>query len=143
MKPRMTVTGYVHYRLRDRQPVTVPIRFTRELEKAEQLFQRYGLEAKGDWAPLQVSWPEWESKPAQIVISNQAPEWSEVPTPEQRADAAAKILEVGVKIGTQVVPFAWVRPGETSFTLEPAPGAEYYVRCKSNGCKYNVYSVPT
>jgi hypothetical protein len=140
-KARLTINSWIaHQPLATRGEDLSPPAFSRMLETDEQVWRRE-IPIGPDWEPIPLGW--LADKPiALITIHNREGRFTQLqPTPEERAAATARIVEVGVVHKDVLVPFSQCRPLE-SCMFEPLAGRQYFLRCKTDGAKVTVVGVP-
>ena len=139
VKDRLVVNGSVtHYSDSGGSPSIAATAFTRFLETTEeQSFIRRTTVGK-NWQPL----PEgWLKECGMLVVANEKARFSVQPTPEQRQEAEAKVLEVGIAVLNRVEPFAIVPSGETA-RFQPVDLSWLRLRCRNGEAKVTVYEFP-
>jgi hypothetical protein len=142
IKNRLTVVETAYHQIVGERPSQVERRFTRELAGGEQLWERR-LRVVSEWQPIDLGWID---RPGLLILANEEGRWDQVnPTPAERAEAAAKILEVAFLRQDDLYPLSLadllVLPGESS-RVHPADGVTVYVRC-TTGCRMTVWAFPS
>lgn len=133
---RLTVVETVYHQTFGEQPVSVESRFERELQSDEQMYQRRKI-ATEEWQPLDLGWVE---EVGCVVAQNTEGQFLQlIPTPEQRAENAKKILEVAYLPAAGMV--FYVPPGE-SLRLYPSHPKQLVIRCQAGTVKYTVNIIP-
>jgi hypothetical protein len=141
VKARAVVNELVHYEPDDSgdgQPVTVvQDTYSRFLESAEQPYQRT-ITVGEEWKPLSLGWvTEDGGRCALLYLQNQPTRFSVIPTAEQRAEADAKVVELGFDhLSADIL----ISPGESA-RFRPSPDP-IMVRCRKGTTKLLVTAVP-
>lgn len=146
IKNRLTVVETAYHQIVGERPSQVERRFTRELAGGEQLWERR-LRVVPEWQPIDLGWIE---RPGLLILANEEGRWDQVnPTPAERAEAAAKVLEVAFVRGplrqddSYSLPSAdlLILPGESN-RIHPADDVTVCVRCTA-GCRMTVWAFPS
>jgi hypothetical protein len=153
----LTVTGQCVYLSPDLDaPVVAPLRFCRPLLTAEQPYGPRRLTVGGEWQALDRGWLA-EAGASFLVLANDAPTFAVIPSAGQRAEAAAKVVEVyfapptPADAGTRTMfspkppdrtPFAalLIHPGEQQ-PMTPG-GGEILVRCRAGEARCTLHLYP-
>lgn len=137
-KPRLTVLDTIYYQAPGDDPVAFKGPFARLLESEEQPCIRKLVVGE----PWQAVEGLWLSAAGLLGVRNDEGTFTGViPTPEQRQEVAARIVEVGVVDVERVTRFAFLRPGE-SCRFEPADMAALRLRCQRGQAKVTVAAFP-
>lgn len=145
LRPRVLVRGDVTFEP-PRDPPSTAADLTHGWETApdEEPAAR-GFRAGPEWQPLlrpvASMIEDWPGPPTRIYVENLAgTERQTRPTPEEVAQEAATVLELGVGgPDGRVVPFAVIRPARGMY-LEPA--APTFVRCPAGPCRGRLVALP-
>jgi hypothetical protein len=130
------------------EPTAADVRSGRWVGSEEQPYSRPLCRAGTDWAPLDLGW--LAGRPvSRVLIENREGKFLQVnPTPDERAAAEARVIEVAVQAHVDsdpprvvVLPFALVRPGEC-LPFEPVDPAALRVRCAAGPAKFSLLVVP-
>ena len=138
MKSRLTVVEQVCLQIPDEPPMSLSeSRYVRLLATDEQLYART-MKVGEAWIPLDCG---WNAKSAGLlVLINEPTRFTVQPTPEERAKADARVIEValaGEEAGMwSALPkcFSVIRPGE-SCRFEPTCPDALRVRCRSGATR--------
>lgn len=132
---RMTVVETV-YHADARGPTDLPgLGFSRALSSDEQPYLRR-IAVGEEWQPLDVGWVH---HPAHVVVKNHAGEGLQrVPTNEQRAEIAAKVVLLAF---SEHDAGAWVIPPGESFRGTPST-PRMLIRCMNGEAKVTVLVIP-
>lgn len=126
------------------QPSGVESRFERWLRSDQQLYERKA-KVGPDWKPLPLPGPDWidPADCGMLVLQNlERADGSVIPTPEQAAEVAGRVILVGLKEGDRPPQvFARVNPGE-SMRLHPVNVFEYVLSCPAGAARYSLTLVP-
>lgn len=144
LKSRLTVIETVYHQPLAEGAASAESHFARWLETDEQPCIRR-LKASEAWQALDGG---WLSEAGMLCLENTEGRFPQVqPTEEERRDAAAKVLEVGVvhffsnEESGQVVPFALIPPGESA-RFQPHTLSALRVRCRAGTAKYTASVFP-
>jgi hypothetical protein len=143
LKDRLTVVETVYHQPAGEPPVSVDFRFSRDLDSVEQSYRRQ-LTATEDWKSLDHGWIE---QAGMLVIQNLEGKFRANPTDEERAEAAAKVLEVAHRVDEDPAAGVWdcavwlVLPGE-SFRGCPSDIKRLVVRSRSAPLRFSVFILP-
>lgn len=136
---RVTVVESVYHFLPKRQPQGSEVRYSRTLASAEQIYVRL-MQIGPEWAKLDCGWVKAASM---LVLSNEEGKGLDrVPTPAQRAETAARVVELatttpeGALVSTDLVP-----PGE-SLRRIPSELGWIWVRCRTGTALVTLTLVP-
>lgn len=136
-RPRLSVVQMVYHQQPDGQPTVQEARYSRWLESDEQPYLRR-MTVGEEWVALDVGWVE---KAGMLVLRNEGGPPSPVKlTPEQKAEAAAKVIEVGFTEG--LTGQVWLIPPGESMAGVPRNAKELRVRCQSGEVKLSVCVLP-
>lgn len=124
-RTRITVQERVYHQNAGDQPTLVEHQFERTLRSDEQPYQ-HRTKITEDWRPLGESWIERASV---VMIKNNEGRFSVNPTPQERAVADRKVVEIGVLVGEEVVPVMLVYPNECE-RFTPIDFRAVRVRCR-------------
>ena len=107
-------------------------RFGRTLEAKDAPYKRPRFEVGTQWVELDQG---WVMEPSFVTVENMLPTLTRIPTPEQKEETDARVVEVGVG-GKD---FAAIPPGE-SLTLSPT--GKLCLRCRKGTAKVNLTVYP-
>jgi hypothetical protein len=148
----LTVVGQAVHQTGDAEPAAAEFRFERKLLTSEQPFVRR-FQVGEQWQPLPQS---WLAEASYMVLTNERPTFAVNPTPEQQAEADARIVEIGFVPPPEseprtmhspprgnVGPFAamLVRPGEQQ-PITPVSLAGVRLRCRAGAARCVVTLFP-
>lgn len=134
LKPRLTVVETVYHQDPANGPTAFEAPFGRQLETDEQPCVRR-LTVGTDWQALGGV---WLAESCQVVLRNEEGQFhGPLPSAQQKAEAAARVVEVGVSDMVLAV----VRPGE-SCRFEPADLHTIRVRCVAGSAKVTAAVFP-
>lgn len=133
----LTVVETVYFQAGAGTPVYTEARFARLLASEEQPYQRVQKVGQ-EWQALDAGWLAGEGA-SLLVLANEFPQWRVVPTPDERLDAMAKVVEVC--IGERSTPFAFIRPGEDC-RFEPSDLTALRLRCRHGETKITATLIP-
>lgn len=153
--PRLSIVERVYYQHHADVPAFSERQWSRWLKTTEQPYQRQ-LVVNTDWQPLDYGWIE---KPSLFIVTNeQGLHRSTVPTEEERADDASRVIEVAVcfqapaekdrdmhsapKSPPVIQPFTTISPGE-SLRLVPVYPLAYLYRSLNATARCSVFVVPS
>lgn len=132
---RLTVVKFIAYQPLVKTPENLsPESYTHNLYSDEQIWRRE-FKVGPEWMPLPLGWLEGQPISLIILHNNEGRFTQLIPTPEERADAMARIVEVGVG----ETPFTVVRPLQ-SRDFEPV--GPINVRCRTSSAKLTITAVP-
>lgn len=148
---RMTVVQTVYFQADGQEPSSVDSRYNRDIVQDEHPYHRQSRVGE-EWKLLDCGWIE---RACCLVIKNEPTKFHVQPTPEERAEATARVLEVAIRVDvspknrdmhtprTQPVMAVWslVHPGE-SLRVCPSSLKDLWVRCRSGECRFSVYLMP-
>lgn len=138
-KPRltvdsMTVVELVYHRRAGQGPISIESRFSRPLSTSEQPWRREKTVSE-TWEPLDLG---WITSPGMLVIKNEAVRRSTIPTKEEEADDAQRVLLV--RFHPCFDACIKIPLGESCrFQLGEA---ECYVRCNRGDTQVNIFCLP-
>lgn len=133
------VTEVVYFQSGGGMPEGVESRFMRQLASDERPYPPRP-KVGAQWCPLECGWLA-DGGVGLVVLANEVTRFRVIPTPEEKAQAEARIIEVGVAAGEAVVAFALVRPGESA-RFEPADVKALRLRCRAGEAKVSVTLIP-
>ena len=139
---RLTVVERVYHQPGGEEAICELTRFTRLLSTNEQVYTRKG-KVEQEWKPLDVGWFS-ESCCGLLLLSNLEGEFPDrIPTPEEKSDVAARILEVsfGPLDGPEFYAHCIVLPKE-SLRIHPARVNRIAVRSKHGTVHYRTCIYP-
>jgi hypothetical protein len=146
LRARLVVVAQVVHVPPDGGPTPLAYQFGRELETDEQPYGPRRVRAGAGWEPLDYGWLGGPDGVGLVVVENEEGRRPRVvPTPEERADTLARVVELGVIAelpdgARVVVPFARVRPGEAR-DLDPA--GPLAIRCTHpGGARASILLIP-
>lgn len=142
LKDRLVVVETVYHQPTGEQPTAVESRFSRDLQTVEQPYQRQ-LTATEEWKPLDCGWIK---DAGMLVIQNLEGKFQANPTDEERAEAAARVLEVSYREdqdpNMDVSRHGWlIYPGE-SFRGCPSNLDLLAVRSQYGSLRLSVFIIP-
>lgn len=141
---RLTVVETVYHQAAPNDPTCTEARFGRVIESDEQPYKRQ-IVVRERWDELDLGW--LKGKPiGQLILSNAPTNWQRWPTPEEKAEAEARVVEIthvepDEAIERFAAPFARVRPGE-SCRFEPVDPGALRVRCRSGETRATLTLIP-
>lgn len=142
-KNRVTIVEYIQFQERLGGHLIVPAGtpYAYELDSEEMPFQRK-FKAGADWKEL-PGLSDWlDGFVGLIKVENIEGQFLQVnPTDAEKQGIAKRIIEVGVKVGDVVQPFALVHPGR-SIRIEAVPQVEYAIRCLQDSATYWLHAFP-
>lgn len=131
----MAATGAVH-------SLPAETRFSRWLESDEPPYLRPEFKVGTEWVELDLGWIEHLSAVGMLSLLNKLPVWQVQPTPEQRTEAEARIIEIGVPVTDgMLMPMIVVRPGE-SCRFEPSGMVPLWIRSRADGARLTIVVIP-
>lgn len=130
---RLVVAGEVYHQPAGGQPTSVPLRYARALGSAEQAYRR-DLVVTGEWRPLEAGWVVSASL---LIIENKEGAFRAQPTAAERAEAAARVVEVACPPGP-----GWLVPPGESFAGCPSALGALRLRCLAGEARVTVTVVP-
>ncbi len=142
---KITVVESIYHRPGPNQPMSqVPIQFSRDCHTDEQTYGPRQIRVGPEWQPIELGW--FKDQPLNVgmivLVNNEGRFTQRVPTEEERAEAASKVIEVGILIGQDdgsfhkgplidiILPFAIVIPTEGQ-RLTPADPLLLRIRCRN------------
>jgi hypothetical protein len=129
-----------HYTADGGQPLVVTSRYNRRVPDVQPYQRR--VDVGPEWQPLDCG---WVTTPGMLVLANEGPRWTAVPTEQQAAASKISILELGMEYSTDgpvsLLVFARVRSGE-SCRWEPNPGVRLLVRCAAGPARATLTALP-
>lgn len=155
---RLTVLHTTYYQAPGQEPTSVECNYGDWLQTDEQPYSRR-ITVGPDWVPVDLGWIR---DPGYVVITNEAPTFRTLPTPEERADAYARVVEVGVEVpsppeaktvrdmhappratptGPVIMPVWLVGPGKDLPGVLSNPGC-LRVRCTHGACRITITAYP-
>lgn len=152
---RLVRTGGIYFAALNEEGTNLELQFSRPVLSEEQPFgPRKHIIATEEWQPLNLAWfAEHPQQIGTIVITNEEGQFKQtIPTEEERAEAAAKVIEIGTgrrnpynELNYQS--FAEVRPsGDTyslqSFSIDPVDATQLGIRCRKGQAKYSLTIFP-
>ena len=148
-RDRLTVVDKVYHQPKTGEAFCCETTFERWLDHEESVYSRK-MKVGKDWQLLKFGWFTDEAKPiGMLVIRNDEGQYRQtLPTDEEKAETAEKVLEVGVVIiAPPVIPdedefvrVFLVPPGMSNRVI-PAD-TPLYVRCLGGECSYTVFAFP-
>lgn len=137
-KARLTVVERVYHQPPDGDGFAVESTFARELQSDEERYQRT-MKVNEGWTQLDCG---WVSAASVLIIKNEEGVFRLVnPTPEEEAEAALRVLEVGLQIGTYVEPLDEIHPQE-SIRRCPVDLSRLVMRCRHGAAKFRLTLIP-
>ena len=136
-RDRLTVIDKVYHQPKTGEAFCCESTFERWLDHEESVYSRK-MKAGEAWQLLKLGWFTDEEKTVGMLLirNDEGSHRQTLPTDEEKAETAKKVLEVGVQgISLFVIP-----PGE-SFRGVPS-GQDVYVRCLGGDCSYTVFAFP-
>jgi len=142
---RLTVRETVYYQGPEGQPLSVETRFWTAVESDEQPYIRQ-QEVGEDWVALDCGWLE-ELEKGVVTLHNPEPRWRVNPTPEERATAEARVIEIAFKVpGTGTISYpltpVLVLPIGTGQRLHILDLSIVRLRCRSGKVRVQVHVFP-
>jgi hypothetical protein len=140
---RLTVTGMLYHQRPGHDARTlVEVRYGRHLKSEEASFQRE-MRLDEEWVALSDLRPlEPGDKAALLVVENLVGRDRRViPTPDELADDARRVVEVGVVESGLVLPALEIPPGE-AHPCRPVDVGRLAVRCRRGTAKARITVVP-
>lgn len=140
MKPpaRLTVVEQVCHQDGEGEPVVAACQWGRSLITEEQPWVRKFLVGP-EWKPLETG---WLTRVGMLhLANNEGKDIQRIPTREEKALLASRVIELGVSSETGVYPFLIIRPGESA-RLEPADLSTLLVRCQYQSARCTLTAVP-
>lgn len=135
-RSRLTVIELVYHRQWGEEPVLFEGRFGRELETHEQAYRRM-ITVGETPQPLDTGW--LAGLVGMLVVANlEGRRQQVIPTEQQRAELAAKVIEVGSTNSQQV----WLVPPGESFRGWPSSPEQVTLRCQQGKAHCTVFAVP-
>lgn len=145
---RLTILSTVYHQPPEGNPACTESRTSRDLLSDEQPYERH-TRVGPEWTPLNT---EWVRDPGFLAIRNDGTGFRVNPTLTQREEAAAKVVEIGLRVnstgcslcppcGPYLVPFARLRPGE-SLAFDPVDAANVVIRCMSGTTPVTICAYP-
>jgi hypothetical protein len=132
-----TIVCTTYHSLPDTEPISIDCRYTRKLDTIEQTYTRHTvLDASKGWVKLDTGWVE---KASILIIRNNKPSFSKIPTQEQRDEIDSRIVQISFN-GTD--PHLEVRVGEHS-QLFPLDLSKIWLRCVNSIAKVSVIVIPS
>lgn len=144
-RPWLTVCESVYYQADGSSPTIAESRFMRLLVGEEQPYSRT-FRVGQQWKELDAGWLA-ECGSSLLTLANEMPQWQVVPTAEEKAEAAARQVELalaGEEAGQWTSPpraFALLRPGE-SVRFEPLNLSALRLRCRSGETRVTLTLLP-
>jgi hypothetical protein len=134
----MSVVDMTYFQPVDGSPTTAfeeGVRFTREIESDEQPYTRRKV-ATEEWQALDHGWVE--KCGMMLVRNNEGRFYAVNPTPEQRAEADKRVIEISFNgVDVHLV----VRPTEV-IRFSPVDVRQIKLRCRHDTAKYELYLIP-
>lgn len=135
---RVTVVEHVYHQQIGGDPVAIETSFSRLLESEEERYQRT-LKTGEAWTKLDCGHVPEASV---LTLKNLEGVFRSVnPTPEEEAEAAKRVIEVGLWIGELIEPLDEVRPQE-AIRRCPLDLSRLYVRCRCGTAKFRLMLIP-
>lgn len=132
---RITTVSSVCYQWPGSNPIQFETRSYRWLEEDVQPWERR-CKATEEWQPIELGWLDGHSVCMIGIINQEGRFPHRLPSEEQKAEAARKILEIGTP------ELFWrVHPGE-SFHGDPSSISNLKIRCQSGEAKFLFYAIP-
>lgn len=129
-KGTLTVVERVYHQLDSDQPTSVETSFTQRVMSDEQPYSRR-MKVGEEWVPIGKGWLE---ECAMLVLRNDPESRFTIPSDEEKAADAVKVIEVGTDIGTHgpfhVIRWAYLSP-EKSLRIAPSDIDKIMVRCQA------------
>lgn len=136
---RITVVDQVYHQNPGQDPTVASSKFSRLLDSTEQAYVRR-TKVGETWSLVDRGWIE--SCSLMVVENLEGQSFAVVPTPEERAEVEARVVELGTPgEDGRIVPFALVRPG-LSGRFEPYDVRRVLLRCRSGVAQYTVTLFP-
>jgi hypothetical protein len=131
----ITVVQTVYHQPAGEEPTAVTLQYVRPLETSEQPYVRK-IKVGESWQPLDLGWIE---QPGMILLVNDEGKFTQtIPTPEERAEAEAKVVEVG--LGSP----PWLIPPQGSFLgMSSGIGRRLVnLRCQKGTARVTIHVYP-
>lgn len=124
---RLTIYSSIYRQTETEEPEGLEIRIQRSLSSLEQVYERRTMVGK-DWRPIDTGYIK--DNAGLLVIENRAgfQNASRIPTEEEKARTAKKVVELCVDDGTVEIVFARIPPGE-AFPFPPENLSLWRIRC--------------
>ena len=130
---RLTVIETVYYQLSNSQPMSVPVRFTRQIKTDEQPWVRK-IQVGENWQPIDKGWIKNCSM--LMLVNEEGSGLQKVPTEEERRDISARVVLIGNDSFC-----VRVRPGE-SCRIEPDDFLDANLICMQGKARCTLYIFP-
>lgn len=134
---RLTVTGVTYHQAPGEQPTSWETQWVCTTHPEGQPYQRR-CKATEEWQPLDLGWSEEVSL---LAIRNEEGKFWVNPTEQERAEMEAKVIELAVMAGGQLVTMGLVRPGRSG-QIEPSNLGSWRIRCLSGYARYTLCLFP-
>lgn len=136
-RDRMTVVDKTYHQPAQGEAFCCEVTFERTLMSDESVYSRK-KRAGEEWQPLDCGWiTEDSGRVGMLIVRNdEGKNLQRLPSDDEKAALAQKVLEVG----THDLPLFVVPPGE-SLRATPAE-TPLYVRCLGGECHYTVFAFP-
>lgn len=144
-KNRVTIVENIYFQERFGGSSILPVGtpYAYEVESEELPFQRK-FKAGPEWKSLPGVSDWLDGKAGLIKVENVEGQYLQVnPTDEEKQDISKRIVEIGIKVGDVVYPFAEAHPGR-SFRIEAYSGGEvqYMLRARHGVASYWLHVFP-
>lgn len=139
VKDRITVVETIYYQPFGDQATSVESKFDRILDSVDEQPYSRKCKATEEWQSLDTGWVKTCSM---LSIENNEGKFAQrIPTPEERDEAKAKVLELAYS-GEYVDEDTWlILPGESMRGL-PADLSRLLIRCRKGSAKFTVTAFP-
>lgn len=137
-RPRLTVVERVYHQQIGSEPFAVESVFSRTLDSEEEHYQRT-VKVNDGWTKLDCG---WVSAASVLILRNEEGVFRHTnPTPEEEAEVALRVVELGLQIGAYVETTDEVRPQE-SIRRCPVDLSRLMVRCRHGAAKLRLTLIP-
>ena len=138
---RLTVVEQVYHQIAGEQPTSVNSQFSRVLASDEQPYVRR-CKATEDWQPIDIGWVE--DVGMLVIVNNEGTFRHRIPTDEQRAEVAKRVLDVGVETATGICRIlrVWKIPPGESGRGQPIYPKQLRIRSQYGTVLFTIYVFP-
>lgn len=146
---RLSVQESVSLSYPRQEAFAVSSRFSKFIHSPEQPFKRVLATVNEEWERLNFVWLDGKPLGMLVIYNDEGKFLQVVPSPEEIAEAAKKILQVGFSKNGEVGPEPWidVNPSGDGVTSEscrlvPTSPSSVYVRSLSGPIRYSFTAFP-